>query len=369
MLDATDALSGIVISEAAVSSLLRETDAAVRRGAEVRTPIELAGSACDEGDSFAARGLHGEAAERYARAWETLVGVDASAGGAGGKLQMDCAALRKRARIGDARSRCLLGRGHEMLVPLRELGDAFPDDVEILAMLAAAEAQSVGRGEGDRRTARSVMSLVLRLVPDSAALLHFVGDAALAIDDHEFAMLFFRRALAVDPARPTPRVAIARMLRRRGETLAAQLELVAALATLPGMREARGELARVHVLRGRPAEAVSILTGLLAEDPTDVESLVLLGEALLTLERTADARIALSHARRYDPDNSRALLIEGKILAALGRVREARERWTRLVEVGGDIADVTQAREALSTNIARWQDTPFGGMALSRGAA
>jgi Flp pilus assembly protein TadD len=213
------------------------------------------------------------------------------------------------------------------------------------------------------------MSAVLRLVPDSAALLHFVGDAALAIDDQEFAMLFFRRALAVDPTRPTPRVAIARMLRTRGETLAAQLELVAALATMPGMRDARSELARVHLLRARPAEAITLLTGLLEEDPTDVDVLVLLGEALLALERTSDARIALAHARRHDPDNSRALLVEGNVLAAQGRVREARDRWSRLVQVSGESIEAVAAREALSKHVERWQDTPFGGMAITRGAA
>ena len=111
------------------------------------------------------------------------------------------------------------------------------------------------------------------------------------------------------------------------------------------------------------------MTGLLEEDPTDVDALVLLGEALLAMHRAFDARIALAHARRYDPDNSRVLLVEGNVLATQGRIREGRERWLRLVQIDGDSADASSARELLSSNVERWQDTPFGGVALSRGAA
>lgn len=363
MLDAAEPLAGTTMSEDAISSLLRESDAEVRRAAEVRTPIEQAMAACEEADRFAMRGLHGEAAERYLRACDLLDRAVQDAG-APSEMAEHCAELRRRARIGDARSRCLLGRGDELLTLLRDMADVLSDDVELLALLAAAEAQAVARGIGTRDTVRRVMRSVLNLLPDSAALLHFVGDAASMIRDEEFAMLFFRRALTADPSRPTPRVAIARMLRKRGDTLAAQLELVAALATMPGMREARSELAQVHLLRHRPADAIVLLTAMLEEDPTDVESLVLLGEALLALERFPDARIAVGHARRHDPDHARALLLEGQILAALGRTREARERWQRVLSLGDD-ATATLAREVLARGAERWQDTPFDGMALT----
>jgi cytochrome c-type biogenesis protein CcmH/NrfG len=158
------------------------------------------------------------------------------------------------------------------------------------------------------------------------------------------------------------------MLRKRGDTLAAQLELVAALATMPGMREARHELAHVHLLRARPAEALPLLTGLLADNPADVESLVLLGEALLALARPGDARIAIAHARRHDPDHPRALLVEGNVLAAQGRLREARERWQRVIVLSPDSPDRNVAQERLYSDDASWHDTPYDGSAALTGA-
>jgi predicted Zn-dependent protease len=369
-LDAAEPLAGTVIGEDTMTTLLEESPAASLGMLVELPPMERARLACEEADRFAARGLHGEAAERYARASEFLAQVTPALGAHA--ATDDCADLRRRAKIGDARSRCLLGRGHELLSQLRELARVHADDVEILALLAAASAHAITNGpsadRADRVGLRVLMTSILRLVPDSAALLHFVGDAALAIADHEYAMLFYRRALTVDPSRPTPRVAIARLLRKRGDTLASQLELVAALATLPNMREARFELAQVHVLRARAADALPLLTGLLAEDPTDVESLILLGETLLALDRAGDARIAIAHARRHDPDHPRALLVEGTVLEAQGRLRDARERWQRVCTSAPGTAEADAAQRALLREYPRWRDTPFEGAPALSGA-
>ena len=113
--------------------------------------------------------------------------------------------------------------------------------------------------------------------------------------------------------RPTPRVAIARLLRRRNDLLAARLELVAALAVAPQLREALLELAALHCDARRPVEALRILISHLQRDATDVEALALLAHALLQVGRESDARHALVHARRVDPTHSFASALQERL--------------------------------------------------------
>ena len=220
----------------------------------------------------------------------------------------------RRAAIGEARSLCLLGRGIEALELLEQLLNESKtggnDDAEVLALIAAAQAAAGKTNEIAQRLARAAIQRFLRLEPRSAALLHFVGDVALAINDDALGMILFRRALAVDPSRPSPRVAIARMLRRRNDMLAARLELVAALSAAPTLREALLELARLHCDAGRATDALAILISYLNRAPADAEALALLASALLQEGRDADARLALDRALRHDPLNSDGLELQ-----------------------------------------------------------
>lgn len=293
------------------------------------------------GDAFAAAGVHGEAHERYAQVRSLLSGNDAW-------VHASVAVeLARRALHGEVRAACLLGRGADVVALLDRFGAADAHDPEVLALLAAAHA-AAGDAVGVR-VARAAVLRLFRLEPQSAALLHFAGDAAGKLDDPALAIALYRRALTIDPTRPSPRLAIARLLQARGDLLAAHLELVAALAAVPSWREARLALAALHRQADRPGDAVRVLAALLADSPTDTDALADLAEALRSASQPADARTAVQRARRLDPDHPRALWLDGQLLADQGRFRDARARWQRLHTVAASSLWARMAQEALVT--------------------
>ncbi|MEP6833199.1 MAG: tetratricopeptide repeat protein, partial [Gemmatimonas sp.] len=270
-----------------------------------------------DADSFAARSLHGEALERYA-----LV-----------RRNPELSTQRlvwRRAALGEARSKCLLARGGEALDVLEKLlhecTPADEDEPETLALLAAAHAAEWRDTTTEPRRARAAIARFLRLEPGSAALLHFVGNVAVALREDSLALVLFRRALAVDPMRPTPRVAIARLLRLRKDVLAARLELVAALAVAPQLRDALLELARLHCSTDRAIDALPVLVSHLNRMPGDADALTLLATALLQVGRENDARLAVTRALRHNPDHVDALTMQATLLSAHGRTRDSNDR-------------------------------------------
>ncbi|MBP6773723.1 MAG: tetratricopeptide repeat protein [Gemmatimonadaceae bacterium] len=336
-------LSGVAVHSDDVAHLLPDC------GATPITlePVDVACTACDEADAFASRGVHGEALERYVRARLALDAAHATPEGEG-------YALWRRAAIGEVLSLCVLGRGEEGLSLIKHVGAHGARDPEVLALYACAAAAASTRAVDDTARAgfaadsRVAMLRVLRLEPRSAALMHFVGDAAVALRDAGLALACYRRALALDPTRPSPRVAIARLLRERGDLLAARLELVAALATAPGWREAVLELCEVHKAADRPAEALTVLTRHLANVPADLDALVMLAETLLRLSRADDARVAVLRVLRHDPAHLHALWLEGLLLVRQARVRDAMDRWRVVAANDQDARMADVARSAIA---------------------
>lgn len=329
-----DPLHGVPLGASELASMLPDQHARAQseRGAAdvvpLVDPIADSARALAEADQFAARGVHGEALDRYEQARVLLDDEHAAP-------DAPAYTLWRRAATGACRSLCLLGRAAEALLPLKTLGKHDPHDAEVVALFAASVAATDG-ASGDASTqdaARKAIVRVLRLEPPSAAIMHFTGDTAVAIADDGLALACYRRALALDPSRPSPRVSIARLLRTRGDLLAARLELVAALSSVPDWRDAVLELAQVHRLADRPLDALALLTKFLGQTPTDLEALVLLAETLIRLDRDDDARIAIARVLRHDPSHLPALWLDGVLLARQSRLRDAAERW-RLVAHG-----------------------------------
>jgi tetratricopeptide (TPR) repeat protein len=344
----TTPLTGVPLDDGTVASLLPERAIRVADApADIVDPSSAVSRSCDEADAFATRGLHGEAIERYTRAREALDAAEMSP-------KHDAYAAWRRAALGEARSRCLLGQGARALPLLKTLGTHDANDAEVLALYAASLSAAMADASAADRVAnvdiaRRAIVRTLRLEPESAALMHFVGDVALAIGDGGLALCCYRRALALDPMRPSPRVAIARMLRARGDVLAARLELVAALSALPGWRDAVLELAQVHRDADRPHEALVLLVDHLALMPTDLDALVQLAEVLIRLDRDIDGRVAVGRVLRHDPSHMHALWLDGVLLARQSRVRDAVDRWRRVADSDADATLVARAHEAMAT--------------------
>jgi len=266
---------------------------------EFEVPVQ-AGNLLDEADALAAAALHRNAFTLYEQARRSCERDGARQ-------------FWRRAALGEARSLCLTNRGADALDLLEKLLHAdrkvVADDAETLALLAAAHT-AAWTGTAEPRFARAAIARFLRLESRSAALLHFVGDVALTLREDALAMVLFRRALAVDPMRPTPRVAIARLLRLQNDVLAARLELVAALAVAPHLREALLEMSRLHCGDGRAHDALPILITYLKRAPADVEALIVLATALAQAGRASDARLALARALRYAPEHPEARALE-----------------------------------------------------------
>ena len=342
-------LRGIALPTDHLAALLPEhrRDASAARLADdtVHDPLAQALAdavrACDDADGYSSRTVHGEALERYARA-RTLVDAPSLA-----EMAPPVQRVWQRATLGEARSLCLLGRGAEALPQLKRAGAVWPHEPEVLALFAFAAASVADGDPISAVTARSAMLRLLRQDVTSAALLHFAGDAAIKMRDEALALGFYRRALAHDPARPTARVAIARLLRERGDLLAARLELVAALSAVPNWRDAVLELARVHRDARRHADARWILVDVLKRRPTDVEALQLLIEVLVGEDRHHDARIVVDRVLRHDPDNTGARWFDGLLLAHQSRTRDALARWAGLAQCTEVDAFVQRARHAV----------------------
>lgn len=329
-----DPLLGVALASDDVAALLPEFGPSghVSR----HDPVLDAARACSDADAFATRGIMGEALDRYTQARVLLEPGHATPDGSS-------YAAWRQAAIGEARSQCLLGRARDALPLLKILGSHDGKAVEVLALFARSAAAAA-----QPDAARKAILRILRIEPSSAALMHFVGDTAINLGDDGLALACYRRALALDPSRPSPRVAIARLLRGRGDLLAARLELAAALSSAPAWRDAILELAQVSRDADRPLEVMALLTRHLAKSPTDLEALILLAESLIRLERDTDARVAVTRVLRHDPMSRHAMWLEGVLFSRQSRMRDALERWRLVVDGQSDDDLASQARRAIA---------------------
>jgi len=331
-----DPLAGVALSSHDVATLLPEQPA--DPATACRTDLGEVTTVCDDAERHSGRGMHGEALDRFTQAMDQLDVTQR-------RPNAPHYALWRRAAIGQARALCLLTRGAEALPVLKTLGSHNGQDAEVLALFACSAAAC---DPIPVDTVRTAIIRLLRIERVSAALMHFAGDSAVGIADDGLALACYRRALSLDPGRPSPRVAIARLLRLRGDLLAARLELVAALSLAPQWREAVLELAQVHRDADRPQEVLTLLAEHLQRHSTDLGGLVLLAETLIRLDQDTDARVAVTRVLRHEPNHLHALWLDGVLLARQSRLRDARDRWRLVAEGEGDQEIQAKARRAIA---------------------
>jgi lipopolysaccharide biosynthesis regulator YciM len=157
----------------------------------------------------------------------------------------------------------------------------------------AVEVAERARVEGRADVARRALRRALRRDPRSAAAYALLGELevergrskralaawrkALALDHRRSAALlgklrsafaslgraadyeaFLRELAGAEPGEPEPRLALAQLLRERGEAAAAASDLRALLSQVPGHLEAQAELGRCLAAAGRADEACAV---------------------------------------------------------------------------------------------------------------
>lgn len=277
------------------------------------------------GEVFAKQGLFGEALERFRDALQLEPGLRA-------------------ATIGEAWSLVRLGRSAEARPIAEALSKQYPDDVDLLMLVATACADS-----GDPAAALSALETARRVAPMRADIHQRIGDIADSLCDVDGAISAYRYALQLDQDFAVVRFQLARLLQAKGQNRDAEQELVAALDAVPTYAEATLELATLRRRLGHPTEALALLVDLLHRDPYHFDALLSLGETLLALGRKRDAVHAFTRVLRFDPSHVGALFYEGVVLVEQHRYRDAIARWEKVVELGPSTEYARRARRDMRT--------------------
>lgn len=297
-----------------------EATRALSRGADPAEANQLLG------DILAARGLHGEALERYR----------AAIAAAPDRLELKCAEIGQLIH---------LSRATEALERATRLAQQHPGEAG--PQLALAEARLA---RGDAAGALEALREARKRAPHRADLLRLEGAIAVKMGDYETASTAYRAALDLDPHFLEARLGLAAVHVAREEWDAAEAHYRAALKTAPTVTAAAVALADLHRRRGKPRAAIDLLVDVLAANPADLDALLALGRALLDDGRVSEAGEAFRRLLAHDQRNVGAHFFAGVVLAREKRYSGAVRHWEEVVRLdpGGPFAQraITHARTA-----------------------
>lgn len=313
-------LAADYLSKGLYDSAAAETSRAMARGADRAEGLGLLG------DTFAARGLYGEALDRYAEARRC---------GAG-----------RGALFGLVRCLAMVGRAGEAHPHAEELLAIDGERIESLLLVSRVRMEC-----GEHDGARALLHRARAAAPKRADVLKQLGDLAREAGDASGAIDAYRDAVALDGDFALARFELARLLAAANEPEAAEAQLLAALEAVPTYVDAALELSRVRRRFRRGREALDPLIELLCRDPYNLEALMELGETLLDLDRLDDAAVAFDRVLRFDPRNAAALFHEGLVHARRNDYRKAISLWRQTAEAAPGSSLASRARDEARTAV------------------
>jgi len=324
------ALARDYVSKGMMDLAVAEATRAVQRGADRGQAATLVG------DSYARRGLHGEALERYREA-RTLDAANAAAA------------------LGEVKSLLAMQRPAEALPLAEALVANTPGDVEVLVGVAKARAAT-----GDAAGALTALREAQTRAPDRADLHKLQGDIALKVGDRHGARQAFRAALDLDQGFVQVWLDLGRLHEQDEEWRDARRAYEEALEALPTFHEASLALADLLRRTGSVRSAVVRLADMLEQDPYDLDALLLLGRALLDDKRNEEALAAFRRVLKFDIEHAGALFYLGATLARLQRYSEAVDAWERVTRIdpGGPFAQRARMHARTAVDLQHIFSTP-----------
>lgn len=176
-----------------------------------------------------------------------------------------------------------------------------------------------------------------------------LGDALLALGQHEEAIRELRTVLREDPRLPQARAALGRALIAAGELEEAESTLTQAIEQVPNDAVSVSALAEVYARTERAEEAYEQYRHAADLDPTSPQPLLAAARLALSQQRPVLAVGFLSRVLSAHPNDAAALALMGDVMRARSQATQARDFYRRALSADGPIdrAAVEAALRAL----------------------
>ncbi len=168
-----------------------------------------------------------------------------------------------------------------------------------------------------------------RLAPQSAEILHVLGQASLLLKRFEPASGYLRRSLELDPTRVRVMVDLALALRELGQAQSAVEMAEQAAARAPGDRDIQVLLGQNLLRAGEAGRAAAIFERVIAAGGGNATNFLALGRARDLLGQDEPAEAAFREAIQMDPGLPLARYWHAQHLLRVGRSADAEKELVR----------------------------------------
>ncbi len=175
--------------------------------------------------------------------------------------------------------------------------------------------------------AKSNYEAALRLEPRSPRAYNSLANIYSQQGNDSLAMVFYNRAMGVEPSDDRPLRSIASILKRRQKIGELNNLLVGAMRNFPKANWAYREYALLHIRLEEFTQAADIYERSFAADSTDFESIFLKGETYLMADMRQEAETEFLRYLQYAPNSVPARANLGQVYARQRRIDEARREF------------------------------------------